>query len=412
MFGREVIRFFEVIRDVEETAVAVEFVGLVSDVLRAGKSSPVGLIVTKNPVARMAFLALKLRKETAAIDGIIFSKRHPGSLGEGGVEVGEIDEVIGDQPCGTLAFPGSDEGDVSSHVGGAALPSFDLLAIPSGGQGNVRSIVSGEEDEGVLELAHLVDFLDDLANDLVEIFHHGDEVGLASRLTFGLLVRLVSAGTVADVIGRGDEGIVNEDGGIVDEEGLILVSVDEIADEVRHDVGSVFFMVVFLGEELPVLLKRRAPESLPTPFATFLGGDLPETIFIKPCVDGTRGILASFCLVVEPVELPLASDGRFVACGLQKVGKGFFLRVEVSEVSVVSEVVLPGHDLDAGGGANGGSVTVVEADPFGGERVDVGSFVIFGTIAAEAFPADIISHDEDDVGPRRGKSQIREEEKS
>lgn len=67
-------------------------------------------------------------------------------------------------------------------------------------------------------------------------------------------------------------------------------------------------------------------------------------------------------------------------------------------------VVLPGHDLDAGRGANRGGVTVVEANPFGRELVDVGSLVVFRPIATQAFPADIIRHDEDDVGPLLGKS--------
>ena len=262
-------------------------------------------------------------------------------------------------------------------------------------------------------MSHLVDLLDDLANNLVEVGHHGDEVFFAGGLTFGRLVGVVSTGTIADIVRSRNEGIVNEDGGIIDEEGLVLIAVDEVTNEVRHDIGSVFFMVIFLGEELPVLLERWTPESFPSSFASLLCGHLPEAVFIEARFNRARGILTSLGFVIEPVELPLARDGRFVACVFQKMPEGLLLRIEVTEVSVVPEVVLPGHNLNPGSRADGRGVTMIEANAFGSEGVDVRRFVIFGTIAAETFPAHIVRHDEDDVGllcRQRGYEEKESEE--
>lgn len=94
LFRSERICFFEIIQDVEKAAIAIKFVGLIPDVLAPWKSSPVRLVVTENPVTRLPFPPLKLREETPAIDGVTFSESQPGGLGEGGIEIGEIDEVV------------------------------------------------------------------------------------------------------------------------------------------------------------------------------------------------------------------------------------------------------------------------------------------------------------------------------
>ena len=157
-------------------------------------------------------------------------------------------------------------------------------------------------------------------------------------------------------------------------------------------------MVVFLSEELPVLFEGRGPKSFTT-FATcaLSSGHLPEAIFIKASFDRASGILVSGSAVVESAELPLTCDGGFVACGFEKVGEGFFFGVEVAEVSVVSEVILPGHDLDAGGRADRSGVAVIETDTVFSESVEMWCFVILSTVAGEALPRDVVGHDEDDV---------------
>lgn len=73
-------------------------------------------------------------------------------------------------------------------------------------------------------------------------------------------------------------------------------------------------------------------------------------------------------------------------------------------MGVVSEVVFPGHEFDAGGGTDWGGVAVVETDAVFGEGVKMGCFVVLGSVAGEAFPGDVISHDEDDIWWLRRKS--------
>ena len=88
------VGLLEIIGDVKEVAVAIELVVLVADKLDAWKFSPVRLVVAEDPIAGGAFFALKLRKETAAVEGVIFSGFRPGGFGKSGVEVREIDEVV------------------------------------------------------------------------------------------------------------------------------------------------------------------------------------------------------------------------------------------------------------------------------------------------------------------------------
>ena len=94
MSRREIGLFFEVVGNVVEAAVGVEFVGLGAGKLGALKISPVRLVVAEDPIAWGAFFPLKLRKETAAVERVIFSGFRPGGFGKSGVEVREIDEVV------------------------------------------------------------------------------------------------------------------------------------------------------------------------------------------------------------------------------------------------------------------------------------------------------------------------------
>jgi hypothetical protein len=55
---------------------------------------------------------------------------------------------------------------------------------------------------------------------------------------------------------------------------------------------------------------------------------------------------------------------------------------------------------------------MIEADALGGEGIEVGSFVVLSAIAGEAFPRDVIGHDEDDVGflfSKEGTSAVKDQ---
>ncbi len=77
-------------------------------------------------------------------------------------------------------------------------------------------------------------------------------------------------------------------------------------------------------------------------------------------------------------------EGRF------RLGQGTPFRI-------VPVVVDPGHDLNAGRGADRLRIAVGEADPFLGHAIEVGRVVGYAAIDPEAFEAHVIGHDEDDV---------------
>ena len=111
----------------------------------------------------------------------------------------------------------------------------------------MATVVGSEHDDGVVELTDVIDLLDDLADEFVEVLHHGDEVGFLGGFVLGLLIGAVRAGTVSDGVGGGHEGIVDEDGGVVDEEGVVFIALDEVAEKVGHEIGAILKVVVFLG---------------------------------------------------------------------------------------------------------------------------------------------------------------------
>lgn len=126
----EVVLFLEVVRDFEKRSVTVEFVLLGSAKL-AGFFVPVGLVVAEHPVAGVARFAMELGEEVLSIDRILLIQLDTCSLGESGVEVGEVNEVGQFRSCGCFAFPVSDEWDVGSHVFHATFASSDDLVIPA-----------------------------------------------------------------------------------------------------------------------------------------------------------------------------------------------------------------------------------------------------------------------------------------
>ena len=65
------------------------------------------------------------------------------------------------------------------------------------------------------------------------------------------------------------------------------------------------------------------------------------------------------------------------------------------------------------GGARGGTDAAVgvglgETDALGGEPVEVGRLVVAAAIAGEVGVAEVVGHDEEDVGPGRGAERSKE----
>ena len=107
-------------------------------------------------------------------------------------------------------------------------------------------------------------------------------------------------------------------------------------------------------------------------------------------------------------EVPLADDGGPVASFLHEVGQGESVSID-DEVSVrgrdsgslLTEGVIAGEQGVAGGCAcGGGTVSTGEELASGGEFIDVRCFESGRSVTGEIAVAQVVGHDDDDVGLR------------
>ena len=75
----------------------------------------------------------------------------------------------------------------------------------------------------------------------------------------------------------------------------------------------------------------------------------------------------------------------------------FVLRIEIAKVGVVAEIILSRHDLHTRGRADRRRIAMIKPDTVCGQLVYVRCMVVFRAISAEAFPAYIVCHDQDNI---------------
>ena len=117
-------------------------------------------------------------------------------------------------------------------------------------------------------------------------------------------------------------------------------------------------------------------------------------------------------IVREPAEVPLADEGGAVSRLAEEGRQCWLLRRQAGEMRIGERLkeaawkavlIAAGDEGDAGGAADGGvCVGLGEAHAFGGEAVDVEGLVFAAAIAGDVGVAEIVGHDVDDVGRRRG----------
>ena len=197
---------------------------------------------------------------------------------------------------------------------------------------------------------------------------------------------------------------MGKDHRVVDEEGLLLVCVDEVANEVGADLGAVLAIRVLLF--FPVEFEQRVDEAPVEGGSTFLGtsaaGMLPETGFLKTKVLRSVLFLA---------QLPFAGDRGDVTRCLELMGEGGLSSVQHAELNVIPDIVLPGHDLCPGRGADRVGETVCKTDASLGQFIEVGRLAGFAAVGGQGFVAHVVRHDEDDVGSGKGAERSADQEK-
>lgn len=131
---------------------------------------------------------------------------------------------------------------------------------------------------------------------------------------------------------------------------------------------------------------------------------LPEAVFIEAKFFGKRGVVT---------ELPFSGDTRGVSGVLEEMGEGGAGGVQFAEAVVVSDIVLPGHELGPGRRAERLGISAIEAHASGGEAVEIRCAVGSPATGADTLVAKIVGEDEDDIGFRgrgRGGRVERSEE--
>ena len=128
---------------------------------------------------------------------------------------------------------------------------------------------------------------------------------------------------------------------------------------------------------------------------------VPHEVIIKAGIFGehTLGAPVGFEVGrVVAIELPFARDAGLISGIAHHVTKRDFARWQHPERLPVSKIVLARHELHTSGRAERLSVGVVKSNAAAGQLIESRSLVRSPAIAAEAFVAEVVRHDQHDVG--------------
>ena len=155
---------------------------------------------------------------------------------------------------------------------------------------------------------------------------------------------------------------MRQDHGIVDEERAIFLLFDVIQYIVVKYVRSVAVFVVL--NQFAIVVEHRLPKARTLMFVF----QLPQQEVIKSRIGRQCALDILKTLIVQ---LPFTDHGRVISRILQQVGKGLFRGIEVAEVAVIAEIVLPGHDFHPGRRTQGLGMAVVEANTIRRETIEL-----------------------------------------
>lgn len=378
--GCDVPLFGLVGEQVEQLAGPVEFEALVegifphSQILALARRIP-GV----EPVARFAGFVAKLRQKAHAING----RGHfdTGGGADGGQEVGAADEIGADAAFFDHRRPARDERDVRAMRIRRALATFVVPPFELAGDPAVRPVVAEEEQQRVVANAEFVEFRHDASHHLVHVGGHVGEMlrGLLLVFTVGLRIPVRA-------VGRRLKRVVGEDHRVIEEERLLLVFGNEFQGEVVDQLRAVLAVVeVFFDAvvfQIRVRIARRAARLL------------PEAGLVEPEVLRRIDLMP---------ELPFAANSGGIARVLHEMPEGCLRAQQRAKVDVVPHVVAPRHELHPRRRAKRLHVAVFKTHTVGGEFVDDGRLIRLAAVRGDALVAEVIDHDEDDVGPLRGE---------
>jgi len=371
-----------------------------------------------------------------------------GHVAEGGQEIVESKLQVRDFAGLDLTGPAHDEGDADAAFVSGTFESLEKsVAVEEGGIGStllVRSVVGGEDHDGVLVQALLLEFVENLSDIGVESGDHGRKLRmgdfgavvavakLACELV--LLAEMVLVGEEDAIFGLREFGVrerVGEDA----EEGLrAALLVEPFHGLVMDEVGGVLraLSVVGLGGHavLDVFLEDNA---MRLGVASRTAEGVEEVGIISVGLE-----LTDVAKVFVDAALVGRGDGRFVASGpfaehaggvavgFEDFGQnlvvhviGFLSGPSVLKVGILAveighaliapiffvathvgvSAVLSGHERSTrrcGNRATG--IGLRETHAFGGHAVDARGRDVLLSVATEIAVAHVVTHDVDDVG--------------
>lgn len=374
--------------------------GIVFEEPALGAEDTLGAEGGVDPFAEGFSFAAEVGGKADAIYVEVVGEVDLGDFADGGEDVGDVDEFEGFPLSFDDTGPAGDEGDAGAHLCGLAL------SVATG------AIVADEDHEGILTEAKVIEAGDDAADAAVHVFDVGPPI------VFGVL-GFFFEGRV--LVRGGPEGGVCESHGVVDKEGVVFVIGHEVDDEIDEHVGAVAFGGG--GDVFAIADDGGVPEAggfagvvFPHAGVFGAGGEIvfvgPHHVVVEAGFVDEGGMFAG--------ELPFTGVGGGVSGVLEDLAEGGVVGDVIGAfvgdgraAGAIGEVVdtivmgvLPGHDGEAGGVADGVGVTSGEVDAVVGELIEVGRLVDGVAVDAEFVGADIVGEDDDDIGWRRGGSGV------
>ena len=284
----------------------------------------------------------------------------------------------------------------------------------------VRAVVAGEDDEGVVGEAELVEVIEQAADVAVEAGDHGGVALVLGRPIGGGIgavigdMRAVFEVAISLVVG------VRDDRAPIEEEGAGLMLGDELEGFVGEEiigieqtVAGVTAAVVADGGDVVGQgdFGFVAPEELGEVVVGVVLAEVAEEV-IEAMVAGQ----AAFGFA-DVAEAPFADERGGVAGLLEDAGHGEILGAQglgerISRAGVAAHagvaVVLAGHeDAPRRGADRGAGVELGEPQAFARHAIEVRRLDDVLTVATEFAVAEIIGHDPDQVGAVSGGTRPR-----
>ena len=186
---------------------------------------------------------------------------------------------------------------------------------------------------------------------------------------------------------------------VVDEEGLVLVIVNELEQELAVDVRPEILFTAF--DDLPVLIDVR---TVIAACLISLIEPCPQAIAVETVLDRLTGKL------VELAELPFARNGGLVSGLSEVMPEGLDVRWQDHRLQHAEQALEPGpirieaaHEHDPRGRAQGRCVGIVETHAFRRHAIQIRRAVNGAAVATQPLRPEVVGHDHDDIGPRCGK---------